>query len=438
MRKKFIEWINFGMLALFALTCLGTFAFFIVRPSEILPMEVKSEKESLPQNAFAMNPEDYEAIGDPFVHLHFVAPTLQLPDLRALLVYCGKNGRPDAQLDKPVLHFSFNGLKQIVSTYAGQPLYLAYDKNAIQKYSFSLQNRETPLWIEAAIQGNEALISLKMKNENGDVISTPTTFGHFKLPEKEYVRLAGSSWEIGKWKVDPTLLSRQKAKWYGKDLFLEKHGGDEYQHLRERQRIDFGEKESTYSVYVKVGDSLIWEGEKWVVLEPGHKSLGLPLMIVKKIDERLLSLELWDVDGKGKIPLNLLRSVDHVPTQQLIQDFKFVGARTKSQFVFEVKEERILLKPQDWILLTEDGWKKLATVEDIDAFVDRKLIGTLFVLHDVKDDKLNGTLFNPTRTDAQLVELVMQTGATPQLCPSPKGVMITPESSTHPLAFEKN
>ena len=359
------------------------------------------------------------AIGEPFVHLQFVAPTLQLPDLRNLLVYCGKNGRPDAQLDKPMLHFSFNGLKTVVSTHAGQPLYLAYDKGAAQKYSFSPQNRETPLWVEAAIQGTEAIVSLKMKNENGEVISTPAAFGQFKLPEKEYVRLAGSSWEIGKWRVDPTLLSRQRARWFGKDLFLEKHGGDEFQQLKEKQRIDFGEKEELYSVYVKVGDSLIWDGKKWIVLEPGRKSLGLPLMVVKKIDERLMSLELWDVDGKGKVPLNLLRSVDHFTVQQLVQDFKFVGARTKSQFVFEVRDERILLKPQDWILLTDDGWKKLATIEEIDAFVERKLLGTLFVLHDVKDDKLTGTLFNPTRTDAQLVELVMQAGASPQLSSQP-------------------
>lgn len=445
MRKKIIERINIGILALSAAGCIGAFSFFMLRPSAIHPIEVVHEKESLPNHAFAMQPEDYTAIREPFVRLQYVAPTIQLPDLRTFLVYSGKNGRPDAQLEKPVLHFSFNGQKNVVSTPASQPLYIVYDKGSAQKYSFSPYNAETPLWIEAVVQGSDAVVTLKMKNEVGEIISNPAAFGQFKLPEKEYTRLAGGSWEIGKWRVDPTLLSRQRARWFGQDLFLEKHGGEEYRQFKERQRVDFGENEEAYSIYVKVGDSLIWNGERWKVLEPGDKSLGLPLMVVKKVDERLMSLELWDIEGKGKIPLNLLKSVDHFAPQQLTQDFKFVGARTKSQFVFEVRDERMLLKPQDWILLTDEGWQKLATVEDIDDFVERKLTGTLFILNEVvsKEDKqmIMGTLFNPTRTDMQMVELAMQSGVSPSVMPpSPaaKPFPAAPEAdAATPLAREK-
>jgi hypothetical protein len=134
-------------------------------------------------------------------------------------------------------------------------------------------------------------------------------------------------------------------------------------------------------------------------------------MSIKKIDDRLMSFELWDAEGKNKITLNLLKSTEGwVP--QNIQAFKFVGARTRTQFVFEINKERILLSPQDWLLLIDNNWKKLTTPEEIDAYVERKTIGPLFVFDGVekKDDKqvMQGTLFNSTRTDTQSVEIPMQ------------------------------
>ena len=66
------------------------------------------------------------------------------------------------------------------------------------------------------------------------------------------------------------------------------------------------------------------------------------------------------------------------------EQFKFIGARTKSQFVFEVDDEKMLLSPQDWLVLTENGWIKLTTAQEIDDFVSRKVIGTLFVFNGIE------------------------------------------------------
>jgi hypothetical protein len=133
---------------------------------------------------------------------------------------------------------------------------------------------------------------------------------------------------------------------------------------------------------------------------------------VKKIDERIMNLELWDVEGNGKIVLNLLKSTESWIPQNLQQNFKFVGARTRSQFVFEVDKERVLLSPHDWLVLTETGWKKLVTPEEIDDYVDRKIVGPLFVFDKIerKDDRqmILGTLFNASRTEMAPIELSIQ------------------------------
>ena len=54
------------------------------------------------------------------------------------------------------------------------------------------------------------------------------------------------------------------------------------------------------------------------------------------------------------------------------------------------------LTPQDWLLYIDKGWRKLSTPEEIDAYVDRKTLGYLFIFDAVekRDDKqvMVGTL----------------------------------------------
>ena len=120
------------------------------------------------------------------------------------------------------------------------------------------------------------------------------------------------------------------------------------------------------------------------------------------------------MEGKNRINLNLLKSNEQWIPRNLQQDFKFVAARTRSQYVFEINKERVLLKPKDWLVQTDTGWKKLETAEDIDNYVERKIHGALFVFDGVvkKDDKqvLMGTLFNASRTDAQMMEIDLAQG----------------------------
>lgn len=413
MLKKWLDLLNLsvsGLIILFLL--LGTL-FWFMRPSELPVSEAARPTVKLPKGAFIQPKEAYEAIGEPLLALQFSPMSLRLPDLKRYLVYYGKNGRPDAVGDKILLHFAFTGNKGVTAVAPGERLYVSYDrKQNPPQYIFSPRNAHTPLWIEADAEGAEAIVDVTLEGENGEEIREPEPLSKFSLPEKEFIRTGNSVWEIGKNRVDATLLARQRARWFGNDQFIAKHGGPEYSDWVGKQRIDFGEGEEAYSVYAGVSDILVWDGERWKGGKPGKNSIGKPLMVIKKVDERLMNLELWDPEGKGKIYLNLLKSTDTMPSTSITQAFKFVGARTRTQFAFEINKDRTLLSPKDWLVLTKTGWVKLVTPQDIDNYVDRKITGPLFVFDSVErqGDKqvLKGTIFNASRTDMQSIEIPLQ------------------------------
>jgi hypothetical protein len=414
MINKSISTVNLILMTAVLLLLMAIPAVMLVRPAAINLPAIVTKKAALPKGAFVMEKKAYDAIGAPLMSLKATCPTMRLPDLNKHIGYHGTNGRPDAAPGTTLLYFSLAG-KPPVAMAPGESLYIAYDKQQVPaRYVFSPNNEKTPLWITASRHDNQAVVYVGMENENGEVISCPESHAMFAVLEREYARTgAGANWEIGnKWKVDGTILARQHARWFGADLFLERHGGEEYEHVLGKQRVDFGQGEELYSCFLGTGDVLVWEEDRWQVVPMGERSLGKPLMHVKKIDERLITFELWDVDGKAKIALNLLKSNENWNGENLERDFRFVGARTRSQCVFEVDDERMLLRPQDWLLLTDDGWKKLTTAEEIDDYVNRKNPGVLFVFDGIakKNDGqvLVGTLFNPARTDLKTIELAVQ------------------------------
>ncbi|GAB4238067.1 MAG: hypothetical protein Tsb0021_17830 [Chlamydiales bacterium] len=404
----FINTCVVGMIFIFSFMACG---YTVARPRSVSISETEPLSRKLPKPQFSQNQEAYDAIAYQLLQLEFGTPTLRLPNLQNFLIYYGTSDRPDVTNDEALLHFALGNGRELGSITAGEKLYLKYDRRMTPpQYVFSPGNRPTPIWIEGIPRDKEVELAVSMEDEEGRVVRDPPEHAHFVLQEREFVRGSGASpWEIGDWRVDGTLLARQRARWFGEDKFLEKHGGEEYSNIAHKQRIDFGEHEGTYSVYLALGETLAWKEGRWVQVIPGRESKGYPLMQVKRLEERIMSFDLWDPDGKAKITLNLLKSKEPWAPQMVQQDFKFVATRTRSQYVFEVKDEKMTLSPHDWLLLTENGWVKLDSEEDIDDYVDRKATGSLFVFDGVakKDDRnvLIGTLFNPSRTDMQLIEL---------------------------------
>ncbi|MBA2728880.1 MAG: hypothetical protein H0U49_12000 [Parachlamydiaceae bacterium] len=383
------------------------------RSSSIPVLEVATVKSSLPESVFLQSKEAYDSIDEPVMHLKTGKISLQLPDLKNVLAFHGKNNRPDADPANNVLHIGFTGEKSPISLLPNESYYLLYDrKQTPPRYVLSPNNSETPLWMEVSSSGNQGLVKVRLKDETGTIIQEPASNAQFTLAEKPQNAAAPAVWDIGKVRVDGTLLARQKARWFGIDKFLERHGGPEFQLTIDKQRIDFGEAEEGYSVFISKDSILVWDNNHWKVAAPGAETLGKPILIIKKIDEKLMNFELWDAEGKNKVILNLLKSNESSIPPNLMASFHFLGAKTLSQFVFEINKERMTLAPQDWLLFVDKGWRKLTTPEEIDAYVDRKTLGYLFVFDAVekRDDKqvMVGTIFNRARNDLQHVELLMQ------------------------------
>lgn len=428
MASRWFPLINHFLCGIIVFLLMGSFVIWTQRPSDINAFEQTMETHAIIQkNAFEMPKEAYMAIDHPVFPLAFYPPVLQLPDLRQQITYHGKNGRPDALMKYTVLHFGFKGSQALSSISPGEKLYLQYmPKPSLQPYTFSPNNQESTIWIESSLQDNEVAINVFMKNDKGETIREPAAHAEFRLPEKEVVRMGGNStWQLGQHRVDGTLLARQHAKWYGKDVFFDVHGGDEFKNVAGKHRIDFGEEGDVYSVFIGLGDCLIWDGNKWKTIDSNDPSQTCPLMHVKKIDDRLMTFELWDVDGKGKMTINMLRSNEAWAgngSESLQRIFKFVGARKKSQFIFEINEERMLISPKDWLLYTANGWKKLTEESEIDDYVVRKTPGILFVFEGItrKEDHqlLIGKLYNSTRSEMQPVELAILQGGSLSDSPS--------------------
>ena len=414
MSRKWLNFINLGIVCS-AVVLLAAAAYFrLARPDTIPLRKAQAAHYPLPRHAFKQKESAYVAIGQPLLSLNYVAPKMQLPDLRNTLVYYGQNGRPDATSEHPLLHMGLSGKETAFAVMdMGDKTYLIYGKEG--HYLFSPDNRETSLWFETEQKGDDLAIRVCMVDENGEPVNTPASHASFTLKEREYARVNGlnnKGWELGQWRVDGTLLARQRARWFGIDRFIEKHGGNEYREHIGKQRIDFSDQEENYSVYLEVGDLLAWDGKRWEEVESGAESRGRPLLVTKKVDERLINFELWDIDGRRKVSLNLLKSMETWMPNNFQDEFRFLGARTRSQYVFAVDDEKMLLRPDDWLLLTNDGWKKLNTIEEIDDYVERKETGVLFVFEGMakNDDQqmLRGTIFNPTRTESHELDLPVQ------------------------------
>lgn len=438
---KLTQYVALGALFVFSAAAL---LLFFSREENFSAPELKHSKRQLPKSFFEFPQSDYANLKPSAFYLNYATPKIHLPDLRTSLMYYGQNGRPDLTQIMPKMFFGFYSGKNVIHASFNEKIYIYFDKTLTTpiKYAFSPNNEPTTMWFSAELEGKEARITLEMSDKDGLPISNDDPMRYFALLEKEFIRpTALGSWDIGKWRVDGSLLVRQKARWIGVDKFLENHGGSDFPDFAEKHRIDFGDGDDNYSLYVKKGDYLVWDQDKWqTCANPNIQTHDKPLLVVKKIEERVMSLDIWDTEGKGKLALTLVKSPESFHHEQITRDFRFVGARTKTQVVFQIEDERLIVKPNDWLLHTKEGWKKLSTPTEIDDYVTRKLVGTLFIFQEIakKDDKavLIGSIYNPNRTEFHEIEVAMLPAgnAHPQPPVTPGSGPESPLHSATPIA----
>lgn len=380
-----------------------TFLSWINVRSATIPEAAPKQKFTLP-HSFKQPQEAQKAVGEPFMALQKNEIKLALPDLRAILMYFGSTVRPDVSESAQIVQMGVRGSTTPSPVSVGSPIYLKYDpKGNANKWSFSPDNKATPIWIEIKPQEGTCEVQLYMNDSEGNKIREPHDFASFMLTQVHlpYAPQGANGFEVAGQRADASLLIRQKCVWFGQDLFLQELGDDTTQFAFNKERLDFLDPENSYFCFVGQGDCLAFSDNRWHQVQPGPESRNKPLLVAKKVDDKSIAFDLWDPKGKVRIPLEL-RKAAPMPNFAAKFDFKLVGARSRRDWIAEFGGVRMLVRADDWLILQTDGWKKIATAEELDDYITGKLRGPLLVLEGTEkagnDVGLIGRVYDFTRT----------------------------------------
>lgn len=399
-----MRWIPYANIVLLFVSCTVFCAGWLRKPKEgekVERVQPETLRPGLPQNPFSR--ADLE-LGSAF-ELASKPPELSLPDLSIHITSLGLIERPDLQGETPSLLFQLEGEKEPQMAKLHQQIFLSYQKG----HGYSVSRQKTPLSITFQEHDGGIGVRVEMVNDSGNLITQPSERALF-LCRSRNLQPHHTQYQIQGHRVDPTLLVKLRARWFGKDLFFKEHGGDEYASFTGKERVEFHHSGNEgYACFVAPGDTLVWDQKRWREPILGEETSSMPLLVLQKSSENLLSFELWAPHGKGKVSMNLIRSSDPMGQCSPEREFRLLGARTLSQYTVEWKGERQLVRRGDWMVRSAKGWETLSTQEEIDAYVSGETKGPLLIIDGLtKEDgeqRLQAHLFSPSR--CQMRELVI-------------------------------
>lgn len=306
------------------------------------------------------------------------------------------NSRPDAQQEESGLLMTLKGSQEEKHIRSGEKIYLQglIEKNSFEPVRFA--NGVTPLWIiPTQVDRTSTLIEIGVLEENHE--------------ESRAQFVLDSSF-----KVSPDLLGKKcfqmlsSAKWWGVDTLFSQYGGKEYSDFRNKQKIELFAADP-YFLFFSEGDYLQWIEGEWKRIELKDSQSELPLAYIKEVHFNQMEIEAWDVGG-GE-PLQIKISLE--PTSNLTYRLESLPTsfrvRSSTQVTCLFGKRRVILKQGDWLLKTDTGWHVLKNLNEIEACLDHKIKGELFIFDSLQKESgsvaLIGNLFNDMRTQCQPVNI---------------------------------
>lgn len=194
----------------------------------------------------------------------------------------------------------------------------------------------------------------------------------------------------------PALAELQGASWWGNDLFFSHYGGDEYRQKGMREKLEVG----SAFIFVREGDFLTSTEEGWRVLDSLEEARAdCPLAHVRKVAADQLEIEAWDEKGVIAMDAQMRRAPALAPKTQPLRLITEPKRRTAKAVSCRLGGQRWILRPGDWLLGTERGWRRLRTSEEIKSYLDHALAGELLVIDSLeKNGLMKGHLFDEKRT----------------------------------------
>lgn len=279
-----------------------------------------------------------------------------------------QNVRPDLRLGEKIFFLALKGSPVRKEIKEGEPIHFHWDD---QKFDFAEEGRQM---VPHIVNGSEVL--LKLGDE--EVILQP-------VQQKQ-----------GQLRKDVDNFNLLQAKWWGNDLFFREYGGDEYRELSKKYKIEMQDGRGSYFLYVKPRDYLTYHEGRWRV---GEAEPEAPLAVVRAVSDREIEIEAWDPAGaplaQMKLPLQKSQPI-HFAADQVIAEPKL---RSGSLVACKIGKKRLALRPNDWVIKTQTGWRKLVTINEIESYLNNEQLEELFVVDSVEQNgQLRGRHFDAMRT----------------------------------------
>ncbi|MBS0628640.1 MAG: hypothetical protein JSS30_00265 [Verrucomicrobia bacterium] len=277
------------------------------------------------------------------------------------LVLLAQNVRPDLGKGEKVYRIGLKGSDEQRLIKENEPICFSWNE---EKFEFADGGRQM---IPQLINGDEIL--LKIGDEELSLQEKPKNIDNF---------------------------DQIQAKWWGNDLFFREYGGEEYRQLGEKYKIELTSGTGRYFVYLQPGDFLTLKEGRWTVSEPDP---SVPIAVFRETSDNEVELEGWDVNGEPlfyvRLSLQKNQPIRFVP-DQVIADPKM---RSIGQVSCKIGKKRLVLRPSDWVIKTQAGWRKLITINEIESYLNNEIVEELFVVDSIdQSGHIRGRHFDDLRT----------------------------------------
>ncbi|MEN9343961.1 MAG: hypothetical protein RLZZ453_748 [Chlamydiota bacterium] len=361
-----------------------------IEQEDVIPLYQTSNKKMFPGELIGQGPLSLRPSS-------FVGWVSSIGDQLQLLSY---NSRPDQLPKETSLVFQLKQDKQIHTTQNGKVIFL---KELSEGKGLQISDTPSDLWIKPIlIDGMTALVEAG-RGQAGEKGQFITNF------QGTAVRYPFSPQEC--------VVPFKNGTAFSNDLVIHRYGGKEFSGWNQKVCLELRGKEGSYALRVSAEDYLIYKNGEWEVCSFDQLKKECPIGQVTSVSERGVEIVLWDNTGlspwKGRIDL---KKIQRPPfgAEALPANPQF---RTASQITASFGKKRLILKPGDWLIRGQSGWRHMRTLTDLPLYLQRRLIGDLFVFEGIEKDAqgkstLKGMLFDESRTYMQPVNVPISSDKT--------------------------
>jgi hypothetical protein len=279
-------------------------------------------------------------------------------------------------------------------------VFLRYDFRSTR---WVIEDEKTPLSIMFKPYDTNVEVTVDLQHEN-TYMTTPDEFHKFTLAATNIPVVHGSNatWTIGSFPVNPSILDRFGASWYGKDVIIQALGGEEMENEANSERIDFSDSDNNYAIFVQPNDYVSFIDNRWEKVSLGKKTTGKPLLRVQNVDDSTITFHLWDGDGSHQLPVTLRKKPPLAKFD--LPAIRILGMRSPTNINVEIFGKKFVVSPHDWIVISQNDLTIIDSEETLENFMQGRLKGNLLAFDGLekvhREQSLVGTYFDSTRTQS--------------------------------------